>query len=187
MLEKENTGYTRIAKWLHWSMAFIWMASWGLGILATHWRDTLNPQHELTFLHKALASTLLLMIVARVTWRLKSPQPALPESMSALAKRGAMIGHILLYAIALIALPLSGWYWSSVADKPILVAGLFLLPPLVDPAPDLYDLAKYIHTWTSWFCGALIGGHLLVALKHHFVDKDNILAGMLPSKKRRVK
>lgn len=174
-----TTEYTRTAKSLHWGMALVWMSSWALGILATHWRDELNPHHELTFLHKALASTLLFMIVVRVAWRLKNRPPALPDRMSGLMKRGAIIGHILLYAIALIALPISGWYWSSVADKPILVAGLFLLPPLVTPDPDLYDLAKYIHTWTSWCCGALVGGHLLMAIKHHLIDKDDVLAGML--------
>jgi cytochrome b561 len=34
-------------------------------------------------------------------------------------------------------LPISGWYWSTVADKPILVAGIFMLAPLVDPNPEL--------------------------------------------------
>ena len=179
MPKEKTTEYTNTAKWLHWGMALVWMSSWALGILATHWRDELNPHHELTFLHKALASTLLVMIVVRVAWRLKNPPPAFPDHMSGLMKQGAMIGHILLYAIALIALPLSGWYWSSVADKPILVAGLFLLPPLVAPDPDLYDLTKYIHTWTSWCCGALVGGHLLMAIKHHLIDKDDVLAGML--------
>ncbi|CAI8926757.1 cytochrome b [Pseudomonas sp. IT-P176] len=187
MQKTETIEYTSTAKWLHWGMALAWLTSWGLGILATHWRDELNPQHELTFLHKALASTLLFVILARVAWRLKNRPPSLPESMSARMKRAAITGHVLLYIIALIALPLSGWYWSSVADKPILVAGLFLLPPLVDADPDLYDLAKYIHTWTSWFCGALVGGHLLAALKHHFIDKDNILTSMLPRIKRRTK
>lgn len=183
MQDNKTIEYTSTAKWLHWGMALVWVISWTMGILATHWRDELNPQHGLTFLHKALASTLLFAIVIRIAWRLMHQPPALPHSMSALMKRGAMIGHALLYAIALIALPLSGWYWSSVADKPILVAGLFTLPSLVNPDPDLYDLAKYIHTWTSWFCGALVGGHILIALKHQFIDKDNILAAMLPKTK----
>lgn len=186
-MENKNTEYTRTAKWLHWGMAFVWIISWGLGILATHWRDALNPNHELTFLHKALASTLLLLIVIRVAWRLTHRPPALPGTMSPRMKQGAMIGHVLLYALALMALPLSGWYWSSVADKPILMAGLFLLPPLVDPNPDLYDVAKYIHTWTSWCCGALVGGHVLVAFKHQLIDKDGILSGMLPKAKTRGK
>lgn len=135
MQHTKTIEYTRTAKWLHWGMALAWVISWGLGILATHWRDELNPQHELTFLHKALASTLLFVLVVRVAWRLKNRPPPLPESMSARMKRAAMIGHGLLYFIALIALPLSGWYWSSVADKPILVAGLLLLPPWSMPIP----------------------------------------------------
>lgn len=31
-------------------------------------------------------------------------------------------------------------------------------------------------------CGALVGGHVLVALKHHFVEKDEVLKGMLPGR-----
>lgn len=95
-------------------------------------------------------------------------------------QRAAVYGHLLLYGVALIALPVSGWFWSSVADKPIMVAGLFQLPPLVGPDQDLYGLAKAIHTYLSWLCGAMVGGHLLVAFKHHFVDRDHVLKGMLP-------
>jgi cytochrome b561 len=184
MADPNTNGYTSTAKWLHWGMALVWVSSWGVGILATHWRDALNPHHELTFLHKAIASTLIFFIAVRVGWRLTHRPPALPASMSPLMQRGAIVGHILLYAVALIALPLSGWYWSSVADKPIVVAGLFVLHSLVNPDPELYDLAKYVHTWTAWFCGALIGGHVLVALKHHFVDKDDVLDGMLPGTRK---
>ena len=172
-------SYTSTAKLLHWGMALLWIGAWCIGILATHWRDELNAHHELTFLHKAMASTLLFLVVARIAWRLSHPAPALPETMSPFMKRGALVGHILLYVVALVGLPVSGWYWSSVADKPIIVAGLFTLPPLVAPDKDLYDLAKWIHTYTAWLCGALVGGHVLVALKHHFIERDDVLTGML--------
>ncbi|WP_212624867.1 cytochrome b [Pseudomonas sp. PP3] len=175
-------SYTSTAKWLHWGMALLWMGAWFIGILATHWRDELNAHHELTFLHKAMASTLLFLIVVRIAWRITHPAPALPAAMSPLMKRGAFLGHLMLYAIALIGLPLSGWYWSSVADKPILVAGLFQLPPMVGPDQTLYELAKSIHTYVAWLCGALVGGHVLVALTHHFVEKDEVLKGMLPGR-----
>ncbi|PRB79037.1 cytochrome b [Pseudomonas sp. MYb185] len=175
-------SYTATAKWLHWGMALIWIAAWFIGILATHWRDELNPGHGLTILHKAIASTLLFLIIIRVAWRLTHPTPAMPDTMSPLMQRGAVLGHVLLYAVALIGLPLTGWFWSSVADKPIMVAGLFALPPMVGPDENLYDLAKATHTYMSWFCGALVGGHILVALKHHFVDRDDVLKGMLPER-----
>nr|AWH58710.1 Putative cytochrome b [Pseudomonas fluorescens] len=163
----------------------IWIGAWCIGILATHWRDELNLHHQLMFLHKAMASTILFLVVARIAWRLTHPAPALPDSISPLMKRGAFLGHLLLYIVALVGLAVSGWYWSSVADKPIMVAGLFMLPPLVAADQSLYDLAKWIHTYTGWFCGALVGGHALVALKHHFMEKDNVLAGMLPERSRR--
>ncbi|WP_369991898.1 cytochrome b [Pseudomonas xanthosomatis] len=178
----QKQSYTGTAKFLHWIMALIWLAAWCIGILATHWRDELNAHHELTFLHKAIASTLIMLTVVRVAWRLTHPAPAFPENMSRAMKRAAHWGHVGLYTIALIGLPLSGWYWSSVADKPIMFGGLFVLPPLVAPAEGLYGLAKGIHTYMAWFCGAMVGGHILVALKHHLVDKDNVLKGMLPER-----
>lgn len=173
-------GYTSTAKWLHWGMALVWVFSWVLGFLASHWREELKFQPGLTFVHKALAATLIFLIVVRVAWRLTHRPPALPETMNSLMRRAAALGHFALYAVALIALPVSGWFWSSVAGKPIMVLGLFPLVPITDANPDLYTLAQDIHTWTSWFCGALVGGHTLVALKHHFINKDNIVAGMLP-------
>jgi len=179
-------SYTSPAKWLHWGMALIWIGAWFIGIVATHWRDEFNAHYELTFLHKALASTLLFLIVVRISWRITHPAPALPKTMSPLMKRGAFVGHFLLYGIALIGLPLSGWYLSSIADKPIVVAGLFLLPPLVDPDKSFYDLAKVVHTYISWLCGTLVGGHVLVALTHHFIEKDEVLKGMLPSRNNSV-
>lgn len=175
-------SYTATAKWLHWGMALIWITAWVIGIVAVHWRDEFNPQHQLTFLHKAMASTLLFLVVLRIAWRLTHAAPALPDTMTPLVKRAAFIGHLLLYIVALVGLPLSGWYWSSVADKPILVAGIFLLPPLVEADKSLYDLAKAIHTYCAWLCGILVGGHMIVALKHHFMDKDKVLAGMLPGR-----
>lgn len=179
-MDTSSARYTRTAQWLHWSMAAIWILSWVVGILATHWREALNPTHGLTIVHKALASTLLILIVVRVFWRLTHPAPALPSHMSSMMQRAAHVGHLLLYVVALIALPLSGWYWSSVADKPIMLLGLVQLPPLVAPDPTLYGLAKTLHQWLAWSCGALIGGHVLVALKHHWIDKDTVLCSMLP-------
>jgi cytochrome b561 len=174
-------SYTPVAKALHWLMAAIWIVAWFLGVGAVYMRDAWNPHHGLTITHKALASTLLFLIVLRVAWRLTHPTPALPDSMSPLMKRAAAIGHLALYAVALLALPISGWLWSSVAGKPILVLGLFQLPPLTAPAKEWYDLAKLAHVTLAWSTGALVLGHVLVALKHHFVERDGILRGMLPA------
>jgi len=181
-LARTGGAYTRTAQALHWLMALIWLASWGIGMVAAH-VPALNPQHGLTALHKAVATSLLFLIVIRVAWRLTHPAPAMPASMSMPMQRAAHLGHFVLYAVALIALPLSGWYWSSVSGRAVQFLGLLPLPPLAAPDAARQDLAGSVHVLTAWCCGALVAGHVLAALKHRFIDKDSVMAAMMPGSK----
>lgn len=184
-MKKIPQSYTSPAKFLHWSMGSIWLAVWVVGFLAVYFRDTLNPSHGLTYWHKAFASALLFLLVLRLAWRITHRPPAMPDQMSALMQRAAHIGHLLLYALALMALPISGWVWSSIADKPIMVLGIFQLPPLTEPDPDAYDIAKWVHVAFAWSSVILVLGHIAMALKHHWIDRDHVLTSMLPSSKSR--
>lgn len=180
-------AYTPTAKLLHWLMGFLWIFVWIIGMLAVYGRETFNPEHGLTVLHKAVASTLLALIIIRIIWRLTHTPPPLPDTMSKPMQQLAKLGHLGLYALALLAMPISGWLLSSFADKPVLFAGLFLLPPLTSPQPEYTELMRDIHTYLAWFCGLLVGGHILVAFKHHFIDKDNVLLSMAPSHGKKTK
>lgn len=171
-------SYTPVAKLFHWGMALVWIAAWGIGFTAAHGGKSLNPEHVLTFLHKAIASTILFLTVLRLLWRFGHRPPILPETMSALSQQFAHFGHLLLYAVALIALPISGWLSSSFAGKPILMAGFIPLPPLAAPDKALGATVFAIHTYTAWFCGLLVLGHILIAIKHHVIDRDDILLRM---------
>jgi len=175
--------YTATAKWLHWLMAAIWISAWALGFSAVHWH-AINEDHQITFWHKAIASTLLFLIVLRVAWRLTHPAPALPGNLSPFMRKAAHHGHLLLYAVALLALPLSGWLWSSVVGRPIMVLGVFPLPPLTAEHGGVAPYVKMFHTYVAWACGALVAGHGLIALKHHFIDRDGVLKGMLPGRRQ---
>ncbi|WP_397449701.1 cytochrome b [Pseudomonas sp. NA-150] len=183
MRSEKATGYTATAKWLHWGIGAIWIVSWCLGMLGAYTRDIFSTDPSLTFVHKGLASTVLFLVILRVAWRLTHPVPALPLSVSSGMRRGAAIGHLFLYLIPLCLVPLSGWYWSSVAGKPIMLMGFFRLPSLVGPDQSMYDVALWTHTLSAWLAGALVGGHILLALKHHFLDRDAVLSGMLPEKR----
>lgn len=179
------SSYTGIAKLMHWLMGGIWIAVWIVGVLAVYFRDSLNPSHELTYWHKALASALLFLLLLRVAWRVTHTPPTMPAHMSEFMKKAAHLAHLMLYALALVALPISGWIWSSVADKPIMVLGLLQLPPLMSPAPESYDLAKWLHVGFAWTSAALVLGHIAMALKHHWIDKDHVLMSMAPNFEKR--
>lgn len=173
--------YDPIVKTLHWTWAFTWIAVWIIGILAVYWRDALNSDHGLTIAHMAIAMTLLILIVARIAWGLthKPPQPAAPMTAD---ERAAHVAHLILYALAIFALPLSGWVWGSIADEPITLLWLIKVPPLVAPAPAYYDIAMWIHVGIAWTTGLLVVAHVLMALKHHFIDRDDKLRNMLPGR-----
>ena len=176
-----SQSYTGIAKLLHWLMAGIWIAVWVVGVLAVYFRESLNPNHVLTFWHKAFGSVLFFLLVIRVVWRLANKPPGLPSHMTMTMRRAAYTGHIFLYLLALTLLPISGWIWSSVADKPIMVLGLFQLPALLEPRPEAYGIAKWFHVICAWSSLAIVVGHVVVAFKHHLIDRDNVLLGMLPN------
>lgn len=178
-----NNSYTKTAKFVHWTMALIWILVWCMGMLAVYGREFFNPNYILTYWHKAIASTLLFLVVIRIIWRLTHTPPALPNSMSAMMQKAAKSGHLVLYLLALLALPISGWFWSSVHGSPIMVLGLFELPPLTTKNPDLYSTAKTIHFTLAFTCAAIVAGHILIALKHHFIDRDSVLASMMPHHK----
>lgn len=173
-----TAAYTPVAKAFHWIMALMWIGVFALGKLSADGPDWLNPNHVLTAWHKGIAATILALVFFRLAWRLTHPAPALPETMSALMKKAAHAGHVLLYVLALIALPLSGWYFSSVAGRPVYLAGLFELPAIAGADQAFRATAREIHENLAFICLLLVLGHIAVALKHHFVDRDDILSRM---------
>ncbi|MBP5074785.1 cytochrome b [Pseudomonas chlororaphis] len=180
-----SSSYSLAARLFHWSMALIIIGVWLIGFYSANLRGDVPRGGPAVFVHKAIASTVLFLLLARLCYRLSHRYPAMPGSVSRAMSGIAHIAHALLYLVAMLAVPLSGWYWSSVAGHPIPLLGLFNLPPIAPVDQSRYDLAMWIHRLLSWGAGALILVHVLAALKHHFFDKDDILARMLPRVRRR--
>ncbi len=183
-LSPVTTAYHPVSKFQHWLMGLVWISAWLLGFVAVHLRDQLNGNYQLTFLHKAIASTVLFLAALRIVWRLTHPAPPLPATMSPVMQKAAHLGHYALYAVTLVALPISGWMISSVAGKPVLMLGIIHLPSLVAAAPEYEATARTVHEYLAWGSGLLVLGHICAALKHHLVDKDSVLASMLPTRKK---
>ncbi|WP_208453084.1 cytochrome b [Burkholderia gladioli] len=176
--------YPRGARRFHWLMAAIIVTVWCIGFGSAHLRGDAPRGGTPLLVHKAIASTVLFLVAARIVYRIwrRRAYPALPASISPPMRRLAGGVHLLLYAGAMIATPLSGWIWSSVAGHPVPLLGIVNLPPLVPVDKASYDLWMWIHRAFAWSAGAVIALHVLAALKHHFVDRDGILLRMLPGR-----
>jgi cytochrome b561 len=107
--------------------------------------------------------------------------------MSALERWLAQASHWTFYAL-MIGFPLVGWAMVSASPKyavaPVHVFGIQLPGfPGVPTTPHnaTHKLLQAIHTdWLPWVVWALLALHVLGALKHQFVDKDNELGRMIP-------
>ena len=173
--------YSAHAKRLHWLMAAVISITWFVGIYSAHFRSDATHVAAI-YVHKSIATTVLFLFVVRLVYRLTHRYPPLPDSVDGVSALLAKGVHVLLYVLAMCALPLSGWYWSSVAGRPAPVLGLFNLPALSPKNPGMSDTGMWTHRILAWTVGALIFAHALAALKHHFVDRDDILIRMLPGK-----
>ena len=81
----------------------------------------------------------------------------------------------------LFAVPLSGWLMSSARGFPVSWFGFLQLPDLVPKNKVLYEALLTTHGILAWTLGIVATVHLVAALKHHFVLKDDVLRRMLPS------
>jgi cytochrome b561 len=76
----------------------------------------------------------------------------------------------------------TGWLMVSTSLLPIPISMFdwFNVPFLTTPNAELEAKYKALHNILGWLllCAILI--HSAAALKHHFIDKDNVLKRMLP-------
>ena len=170
--------YTSTAKGLHWLMAILLT---GLLILGFYMHDLpLSPEKlKLYSWHKWAGATAFLLVLIRLAWRVTHTPPALPASMPKLMQLAAHAGHLALYGLML-AIPLSGWLMSSAKGFQTVWFGVLPIPDLLDKNKELGDLLKTIHMSLNFIFVATLVGHICAALKHHFIDRDDILTRMLP-------
>lgn len=161
---------------LHWLVALLIVVAFGLGLTLSDM--PLSPtKFKLIGWHKWLGISVLALVTLRLLGRLLWSAPALPATMSPLAQQAAKAGHLVLYALML-AVPLSGWSMSSAYGIPVVYLGLFPLPDLVAANETLADQLKEWHQLLTWTLALAVAGHVLVAFKHHFIDRDGLLYRM---------
>ena len=170
--------YTAPARLLHWLMAALLI---GLLALGFYMSDLpLSPEKlQLYAWHKWAGVTAFILLAIRLLWRATHRPPALPASMSATAQRMAHLGHLALYAL-MIAIPLSGWLMSSAKGFQTVYFGVLPIPDLLAKNPELGELLATWHGGLNLLLVVTVLGHAAAALKHHFVDRDDVLRRMLP-------
>ena len=73
---------------------------------------------------------------------------------------------------------------SMLHGRTMLFGDVVLRPLLPVDRALAHEVFHRVHAWTALVLLALIGLHVTAALYHHFVQKDEVMAGMLPAVRR---
>lgn len=172
--------FTRTAILLHWLIALIIAVAFPVGLIMSDM--PVSPLRIKIFVyHKWAGLTVLWLALVRLGWRATHAAPELPGSMPLWQMRASKAVQWLIYFL-LFAVPLTGWTYSSAAGYGVRYLNLIDLPNLVAKNKDLADQLKDLHETLNWTLFALVAVHAAAALKHHFIDRDGVLLGMLRSR-----
>ncbi len=165
---------------LHWAtVALI------VGMFATGLSMGLATDHEqeesLLYLHRSLGVLTWVTAFCRVVWRLRFAFiPAFPSAMPKVQRHLAKLSELGLYALLLVQ-PLTGLAQSLTRGRPFPLLA-WEAPAVMARDKALTHLFHGIHEFSAWALLGLIGLHVLAALFHRFIVKDEVLGSMAPWK-----
>ncbi|MBZ5487313.1 cytochrome b [Halomonas aquamarina] len=171
------THYGVISRALHWLTAAIVLFQFSV-VLA--WRGVGESEFTLMLSsigpHGTLGILLLGITVLRAGWawlnRHQRPSPA--AGLNGVLARGV---HMTFYAL-LIALPALSILRQYGRGGALDVYGIPLLSAAERDIPWMIELANLLHSPLAWLLLTLIGGHIAMALVHHFGFKDKVISRM---------
>ena len=171
------TAYSVNARVLHWLTATLVLTLLPLGvIIANEWGGPL--QDPLYDLHRSIGAVMIPVIILRLGYRLTHQPLPLPADVPLFQQAAAHATHWALYAL-LVVQPFVGWVATSAYRAPIMVFGLFELPPIWPQDRPLSERLFVVHALIAAAIAGLVAVHIGAAVYHHFVRRDRVLMRMI--------
>jgi len=163
---------------LHWLTLLVLLLSFG-AVLAREGLEAKVLRQWTLDLHRYVGLLAWGLACARLLVRSRKPLANTTQGAPAWQRWAAAAMHGLLYLL-LLGLPLLGLALTNARGQAVVLPLLGALPAW--PAKDL-DLADTLQDWhgmAAWSLAAMVGAHAAIALWHHHVLRDGVLAAMLP-------
>lgn len=182
-MEFRNTAvrYGSISKLFHWSIVLLVLSQYYSG----WWEDWVLPKHSpiavfyINNLHKPIGVLVLGIALLTLIWKINNPHPHFPLSMKPWEILSARLVHSLLY-LGLFVMPVTGIITTTLAGQPPKFFGLYQFPQFIAKNAVMAHFIFKMHRAAAYTLFTLIVMHILAALKHHFIEKDDVLKRMLP-------
>ena len=170
--------YNWQARVLHWLVALLIIGMLGLGFFLENIPRNTPERAFYVNLHKSFGVLALGLVLIRWLWHITHRSPPLPSHMRWWEILAATWTHKLLY-LCMFLQPLSGYLASSFNKYGVKFFGI-PLPQWGWEDKALRSIFVEIHGAVAIILLLLICLHVLAALKHLLLDKDQIFQRMLP-------
>lgn len=177
MLKNTKNSYGLVTKILHWIVGLLIISMLIVGFSMSSMSPS-PEKFELYKMHKAFGVTTLSLVVIRILWRITNINVQAAAGVSTILQWSAQIGHLLLYILMLI-MPISGLLMTRFYGYSISVFDIFTIPAASEKNAELAKLFHSIHEYAASGLVILITIHVLAALYHHFILKDNTLTRII--------
>jgi cytochrome b561 len=197
MMIQTSTRYTKTAVALHWLIAIflvvMFVLGWfmadfpkdapkqstfdlfDLGVYTWQMSEEVSPRAFYFNLHKSLGITIFALIVIRILWRITHKPPAPLATYKAIERKIATGTHHLLYML-MVAIPATGLIMGLYSKYGIKWFGLDFLPGLDNKG--IREAFAEIHEIVGIILLVLVALHVVGALKHKLIDKDDTMKRM---------
>lgn len=191
-LRNDALRYGAISQTLHWAtvvLVIVLVITGKFGDI-----EATRPNNATYYWHSSLGILVYGLAVCSILWNAINRPPRLRKGVSRISSLLARTVQISLYVL-LLALPVSGLYASSAEGASVEFFGFsssihWQVPTwLAMPGPnkagsvsteEARGSAEELHEALANVLLVLASLHVLAALKHHFLDRDDTLLRMLP-------
>jgi len=163
---------------LHWLMLLLSVAVYAsMGLKGLFPTGSASREAMATW-HSMLGLAVFVLVWLRLAVRLCGPTPAIAPASPAWQHAVAAGMHVALYAL-MIGVPVLGWLTLSAKGKLVPFFGV-AFPAVMGTHKDTAQQLKDLHETCGAVGYGLIACHVVAALWHHYVTRDNALQLMLP-------
>ncbi|MEQ7921405.1 cytochrome b [Xanthomonas sp. WHRI 1810A] len=171
--------YSYKARWLHWVMAALIVLAYLLILSRSQFGRGTDVRTLVVQSHFWVGIVVLILAFVRVAERHRHTPPGITPPLEGALRLAATVSHYALYAF-LFAQPLMGLF-TVLLERGALPIPLttWAIPSPFAIAKDTAEDLEHYHVLLGTIFYYVIGLHVVAAVWHHFVRKDNTVKRMV--------
>lgn len=180
MAAKQSTvRYALSQRWMHWLIFALVLTAYLCINLFDLFPKGSTTRANILAAHFTAGLAVLLLVWPQLLLRFRHGQPPIAPPPPHWTKLLSELTHVALYAFLIIQ-PILGVLTVQIGGKAVKLFGVTLLPPLLGASNRaLSHQLEDIHSWIGTIFYYVIALHILAALWHYFMRKDDTLQRML--------